>query len=206
MKYLIKNINDFDSTEIEIFLQKCNKSELNYIEKIKNDKKRKQTIIGKMLLDILLKDEYNINYFNTNIKYNKNGKPFIDNSNIFFNISHSHDFVACIVSDNEIGIDIEKTKLLDENIINLFSSNSEKEAILASKKSYNKKFLQLYSLKEAYLKMNGDIISNINYVNFFYQNRKWYCSDKNVKLKLINDVKDYVIAICYKKKKSKNLF
>ena len=42
------------------------------------------------------------------IKIGKYGKAYIsDQENIYFNMSHSSKFVACAISDKEVGVDIE---------------------------------------------------------------------------------------------------
>ena len=51
------------------------------------------------------------------------GKPFIVGvENVFFNISHSGDYVVCSVSDREIGIDIEKRAKLEWKWPDVFST------------------------------------------------------------------------------------
>ncbi len=42
------------------------------------------------------------------ISFNRYGKPFLLNSNIHFNLSHSGDYIVLAVDENEIGVDIEK--------------------------------------------------------------------------------------------------
>ena len=41
------------------------------------------------------------------IENNKYGKPYIKNNPIYFNISHSSDYVVIGISDSAIGVDIE---------------------------------------------------------------------------------------------------
>jgi len=42
------------------------------------------------------------------IRKNKFGKPTIKDSNLHISLSHSHDMVAAIVSDKDVGVDIQK--------------------------------------------------------------------------------------------------
>lgn len=47
-------------------------------------------------------------FTNTDIKLTEKGKPYSLNTNKKFSISHSGDYCVLAVSDNEVGIDIEK--------------------------------------------------------------------------------------------------
>ena len=42
------------------------------------------------------------------------GKLYLKNNELFFNISHSHDYFAIAISSNEIGVDIEKIRFYNE--------------------------------------------------------------------------------------------
>ena len=197
MKYLIKNINDIDSLSIKNFLKKCKDCDLSYINKIKNLKKRKQTIVGKILLANLLKKEYNINYFDIEINYNYNGKPFFNNLNIFFNISHSYDMVICVISNSKIGVDIEKIVDINPKFTNIFLTTSEKEYVNYPAKNYNKRFFQIYTLKESYIKAMGNSILKNSNISFAYKNNTLTCSNKLILFKTIESVENYIISICW---------
>lgn len=79
------------------------------------------------------------------IIYNNYGKPYIKESNLYFSISHSFHTVACVLSDHEIGIDIEKIRSYDSSLLSLLNIN----------KKTNKNFFLYYTKKEAYLKKLG---------------------------------------------------
>lgn len=106
-KIIYKNINDINKDDLLNFYQYIYNEKNKKIDKLKKETDKLVSILGEYLLAQLLKKYYNIDYKKVKFNYNKNGKPFISNYNIFFNISHSHNFAACIISDNECGIDIE---------------------------------------------------------------------------------------------------
>ena len=175
MKYLIKNINDYN-----------------------NDTNNKQSIIGIMLLDELLKEN---NIKKEEILFNENGKPFFKNNNIYFNISHSHEYVITVISENEIGIDIEKIRKININTINKFTTSSEKKYILSSKEEIEKRFFLLYTLKEAYIKLYGKRITDLLTVEFIIdENNNITCSDKDITCGTINEIEGYIISYCEKKR------
>lgn len=66
-------------------------------------------------VDIISVIEANNQYFDYEIAYNSQGKPyFLSNCEIFFNISHSSNYVACVIGDRPVGIDIEKPVKVDK--------------------------------------------------------------------------------------------
>ena len=196
MQLLIKNINTFNNNTINLFYNEIYYNKKNNIDKILNIKKKKQSIIGEFLLKKLLKKNYNINYKDLKFKINKYGKPFILDMNIYYNISHSHDYVITAISKNKIGIDIEKIRKTNIKNIYQFSTKNELDYILSSKKNIEKRLFKIYTLKESYFKMKGTNLNNIKNVEFTINKNEIICSDKNVKVKIINIINNYIIAIC----------
>ena len=201
MEYFIKNINDFNDIEINEFYGKIPEIKRKKIDKYKNSDTKVRSIIGELLLSELL-SKRNINYSDIDYIYNENSKPYFIDNNLFFNISHSYDYVISVVSDNEIGIDIEKIRETPKNIINQIATQKEKEYILSNEDNIEERIFRIYTLKEAYFKMLGTNLNNILNVEFTINNDMVTCNDKSVNVGFINDIDGYVIAYCEKKKKS----
>lgn len=185
---LIENINNLQDLNVEISEERKTKAQgFSFID----DKKR--CILAEVLLNKALK-HFNINDYE--LIYNENNKPYIKNSNVYFNISHSGDYVAVIVSDTEVGIDIQRINKLQLNIAQkCFHENEYKNII--NENDINKQtdlFYSYWAMKEAYTKAIGkglamplnsfDVTSN----NFDYQ------------LQEIKVDKDYKCYVCSKDK------
>lgn len=197
MKYIIKNINDYSDKEINNFYNNIYIEKKNRINNFRNELKTRQSVIGELLLSNLLDKYYNLDYNDLEFKFNKDNKPFIVNNNIFYNISHSSNYVITVVSDKEIGIDIEKIRETNIKSINYFASSKEKEYILLEHNNLFKRLFEIYTLKEAYIKMVGKSVFDIRNVEFTISNNHINCSDINVKCySFIYD--NYVISICEK--------
>ena len=106
------------------------------------------------------------------IKYKDNGKPYIINSNIKFSYSHSKNYIACVVSNIELGIDIE-------DIFNI--SNSARCLYL---KNVDSNYRLSWVKKEAYCKLLGDFddeffknldINKIKCNSYIISNDKYDC-------------------------------
>jgi len=95
--------------------------------------------------------------------HNEYGKPFLENSNIHFNMSHSHNMVSYIIALNyKVGIDIERH---DENLnvqelasLVLTSAESKYFSSINSKDRVAL-FYHLWTKKEALIKANGQGLS-----------------------------------------------
>ncbi len=197
MEYIIKNINDFNKDDINNFYDKIPKLKKDKIDKYKNYDTKVRSIVGEILLKNLL-SKSNISYNSLDYYINEYGKPYLKNINIFFNISHSFDYVITAISNNEIGIDIEKIRKTPLNIINQFATEKEKAYILSTNNNIEERIFKIYTLKEAYFKMLGTNLNNILEVEFIIKNNNIYCNDEKVKMGFIDDIKGYIIAYCEK--------
>lgn len=127
-------------------------------------------------------DDYDIK--NYNIVKNDYGKPYFDNSNIYFNISNSGLVTVAVVADKEIGIDIQKIKY-NEAIVNRTFTESEKQ-YLKNSDDKEKSFTLIWTMKESYVKMLG--------VGIGYGLKNVDTISKLDKFKVI-EYEDYIISI-----------
>ncbi len=95
--------------------------------------------------------------------YNAYGKPYIINSNLNFNLSHSHKLaLAAFNKKYELGIDIEwiRRDLSDLKIAKRFFSQEEVKQLFSLPKEYQKEaFFNCWTRKESYIKARGKGLS-----------------------------------------------
>jgi 4'-phosphopantetheinyl transferase len=87
------------------------------------------------------------------------GKPHLDrHPNFQFNISHTTDALAVIISTGPVGINIEKTQKIDIGIAKRFFTESEQRYI-HNATDYDRAFFEVWTQKEAYIKWVGKGLS-----------------------------------------------
>lgn len=126
----------------------------------------------------------------------KHSKPYI-NHGIQFNISHSEDIVVVAFSESEVGIDIEKKRIIRINEMLNCLHPSEKFYVLKSGNPIDA-FYKVWTRKEAYLKAIGQGIVNglkdENCLKTLIQNKNSdYYTIKTIAFK-----PDYSLSICSK--------
>ncbi len=89
-------------------------------------------------------------------EYSSDGKPYIKNSNLFFNVSHCDTAVACAVAQSEIGVDVQNEARHTPALIKRICTPAE-QAVLEG----GAPFARLWSQKESILKYRGTGISEI---------------------------------------------
>jgi len=127
-------------------------------ERIKKQKIRQSAvnmIIGELLAKAAIKEVFGISV--SAFCVDENGKPYIDEDGVWFNISHSGEYVACVVSDVPCGIDIQKIKEYNPRLARKVCSDEE-IAIIGNGDSASE-FTRLWTEKEAVVKMLGTGIS-----------------------------------------------
>ena len=86
------------------------------------------------------------------LRYSDNEKPVVDG--LFFNVSHAGDYVVGVLSDCEVGCDIEKNANAPLEVAEHYFYHSELAYIKAAEDK-DKAFFTLWTLKESYMKMTG---------------------------------------------------
>ncbi|MCL2925797.1 MAG: 4'-phosphopantetheinyl transferase superfamily protein [Trichodesmium sp. MAG_R04] len=126
-----------------------------YFERDKN-----RFIIARGTLRKILSRYLNIESKKLQFTYSDRGKPYLQNTSILFNLSHSQDLALyAITKVSLIGIDLEYIRPINdaENLAKRFFSLQEYNLIsqLPSQKQ-QETFLKMWTCKEAYLKATGD--------------------------------------------------
>ncbi|MDO4376317.1 MAG: 4'-phosphopantetheinyl transferase superfamily protein [bacterium] len=103
--------------------------------------------ISKKSTKDLLKEVLEENNINSNIIYNEYGKPYLENNEIYFNLSNSKDYSVCIISDKEVGIDIEYITYRTRIVDSIFNKKEKTNIPL--------EFTKTWVLKEAFVKKIG---------------------------------------------------
>jgi 4'-phosphopantetheinyl transferase len=129
---------------------------------------RETYISSHSMLRLILSEELNTNPSGISIIIGKNKKPGIPGNPVYFNLAHTRDAFALVISkESYAGIDLEKVNLSMDflSIIKTFFSNREREFILQSESEANNRFFLLWTRKEAFLKALGTgIIDNLTQV------------------------------------------
>lgn len=152
------------------------------------------SLLGRVLLENGMRQLYQ--YQLPEISFGKYGKPFFKQSDIQFNISHSHHLVVCgITKNSRIGIDVEYQKPI--NIQDFKFQMTEKEwKWISTAEDAEAAFYEYWTKKEAIIKAVGkgfsadlkafEVLAGIEAV--FFEAINW-------KLEMLPINKDYVCSL-----------
>jgi len=122
--------------------------------KFKEDALR--TLYGELMIRHVLMQQLSLKNEEIKILKGEWGKPYIEGLPVYFNISHSGDYVVCAFSQQEVGIDIEQIQKVDLNIAKRYFTKFEHKDLLAQKEDQRLDyFFLLWTLKESYMKWSG---------------------------------------------------
>lgn len=110
---------------------------------------------------------YDYDFEKIDIQRTKNGKPYIKDSKLNFNVSHSADAIIAIVGlgYDSLGIDMEVLRNKNrEKIIKRFFQKDE-IAFINSLEDKNLEFYRIWTKKEAYIKKNALNMTYISKIN-----------------------------------------
>lgn len=151
--YRIYDINNLTDSLYDRYFSMMSKSRKEKVEAVKDKDSRKRTVAGEMLAKQMLSEQSGKREEDIVIEVGENGKPF---SNIMhFSISHTENLVVCAVAENRIGVDIEKIRPYNDKLARRITNDKEYEYINQDAK----KFIEIWTLKEAIIKREGKGIS-----------------------------------------------
>ena len=117
---------------------------------------RKESLIGRLMLHKALSENEIGEY---SVVYSDDNKPVLKNRNdVFFNISHSDDYVTLAVSDSEVGCDIQEIRPYNPKVAVRHYCKNETE-LIENSSDKDDVFIRFWALKESILKFTGKGLS-----------------------------------------------
>ena len=181
---------------------------LAYLTKEKRDKLKKyryqedylRSLLGEIFIRMKASEYLGVDISKVDIGYNEFGKPYIMEANNFeYNISHSGDWVVCAISNNCVGIDIEKIGKAHLDVAERFFTRSEYELLCEMEDNrVDKAFYRLWTMKESYIKwLGGGLSIPLNSFSFVKNCNCFYIDKgKSIRIHIPEFEIGYLIAIC----------
>ncbi|MGK7922688.1 MAG: 4'-phosphopantetheinyl transferase superfamily protein [Trichodesmium sp.] len=148
------------SSQIEELSKILSSDEIDRANKFHFKRDRNRFIIARGTLRKILSKYLKIEPTKLGFSYSDRGKPYLTNTSILFNLSHSQDLALyAITKVNLIGIDLEYIRPMNdaENLAKRFFSAQEYKLInQLPPQQQQETFFKLWTCKEAYLKATGD--------------------------------------------------
>ena len=146
IKYLKNCISDI---ELEYIKEHTPKRYNDSMKFLSEDARNSSLLAGILIYN-------NLGIGEDKLKYNSVGKPYIENG-LYFNVSHSKEYIVFAKSKEKIGIDIE---LIDENnmsILDYVFDINEKEYVVKGNDELTsiERLTKLWTIKESVFKASG---------------------------------------------------
>ena len=172
-KIYLSRISSYDSEKLEMEYEKI-KDRFISVDGGRISK-RSENLLGRILLDKAL---YENGVGSYTVEYVAHEKPkLISDKGLYFNVSHSGDYVALALSDKEVGCDIQEIRPYSPRVAKRNYSERETQFIEDSENK-DKSFIRLWALKESILKFTGQGISgglsNYDFSLYMVQNVEFY--------------------------------
>ena len=159
MIYINDDIYGFSTEKIAECIENLPSQRREVALRYKHELGRRQCVLAYLLLCEGLEREYGITDKPV-FSYGEHGKPsIIGHEDIHFNLSHCKTAVACAISDNPIGIDVESIRDAKESVIRYAMNDDEARQIISSSNSALE-FTKLWTMKESVLKLTGEGIND----------------------------------------------
>jgi phosphopantetheinyl transferase len=158
----------FKPEDLESMTHILTPEEMNFAGRLKNQTQKNTWISCHITHRLMVGEFLEMNPQNIVFKKNRFGKPYLEDSNLSFNISHtSNSFLIGYYQGGKIGIDLENLSGNEDlpSLIDYAFSDAETE-YCSNGEELTIRFLNLWTLKEAFLKYSGigltDFLKSIN--------------------------------------------
>ncbi len=156
--YLIEDIQSVPMSEVERLMQSLPQWRREKVLAMKSDGVRRESVMAFTLLMTALRQDFHVED-EIEFVYNEQGKPRLTHHpDIYFNISHCQQAVACVIANREVGVDVERRGRYKETLARHILSDEEWQRLERSEQ-VDLDFTILWTKKEAVLKKTGTGIS-----------------------------------------------
>ena len=154
---LIEEVKN-DSNVMDTYFEKLGEARIEHILKNKKAEDRARSLgAALLLLFVLQKNGYLIEQL-PDFSYVENGKPYLKQfAGLHFNLSHTKNIIACVISNAEVGIDVEHVREIKKLTVDRVFTKAEIELA----KNMENGFVSLWTMKEACAKVQGKGLADI---------------------------------------------
>lgn len=153
MVYIFDDLQAFTDEDYEKYIVLLSRQRIEKSEKYVRKSDRIVSILAFLLLRYALYHEYNETKMPL-FSFGIGNKPYMENINVKFNLSHCNKAVMCGLDNWEIGVDIQDYQLYEDDMADIVLSEKEKTEIKAD--SSILRFTEIWTLKECYGKVHGN--------------------------------------------------
>ncbi len=153
MIFRILNLNDCTDAQLRQWFQEADAERRAGILQKKNPLAQKQSLCADHLARELLAEACGCE--RVEFRRLESGKLTAPSLPVDFSLSHSGSFVACAVHEAPVGIDIEALREIRPQLAKRTCSTSELDYIYSGGSFDSARFLQIWTAKEAVLKLRG---------------------------------------------------
>ena len=205
MRICVMNISEKLNAENRAFLERfVTMEKAARIQKFWHWEDQQRSLFGDLLIRKMIVEHTGRANDELRFETTDFGKPYLKGeAELYFNISHSGDWVACAIHTESIGIDVEVVQDIDLSISEMYFSQQENNEIVRAEDSIDR-FFDYWTLKESFIKYIGKGLSqplnsftiHIGQEKITVESKVGLASDST--LKQYNLGHPYKMAVCTK--------
>jgi 4'-phosphopantetheinyl transferase len=159
--FALSNLEAMNDLTFKKLLTNVSSERQEKIKKFTRPDDAKRALLAEILIRSIIASKLKVSNKTIEFGTNKYGKPFLKgNFDLHFNVSHSENWIVCVIDDKPVGIDIEKMRPIKLEIAAQFFSDEEYKMLMSKDlKDQQHFFFDLWTLKESYIKAVGDGLS-----------------------------------------------
>lgn len=203
----IANLSDFAIDEYEKYYSMLDCQRRESVSRMRNENDKKRSVLGEALARKGISSALGIDEAEIRVKRSENGKPYCENADVYFSISHSKSIVVCAIGGSELGADVEYIRDVEARVLRFACTENETKKYFPDLNigdgaeklppEYKREFFRIWTAKEAYGKFLGkgisamrnlelsEISSNLIRREFDDYTLALYCEEKDKNIKEI---------------------
>ena len=159
LKLFYCDVTKMSETEFNALYYKSDERRKAKVDRLRKKPSKKLSVAAGNLVRNAIAKEVNMKPEDLRFRTAKNGKPYVENANVQFSISHSCDIAVCAISDKPVGIDIELIRNANVNVARRLFTPDEQVYVFEKWTQVRERFFEVWTRKEAYAKMLGRGVS-----------------------------------------------
>lgn len=158
LKIFYLRISDYPDIPDTFFYPYVGEDTRIAVQTYQNEQVRRSKLMGETMIRLKLQELWGLQQKDYRLLKGVHGKPYAGGTScpVFFNLSHSGDYIVAAFAGSEVGVDIEKRKEQRMNVARRFFHPQEvRQLEICPENKREDLFYSYWSVKESFLKYTG---------------------------------------------------